>query len=136
MEDLWDIRIPHDCESLEGCFLSGLQIDGGMFTACNYCILIAKYYIYYQKLQKENINDFYKYLIQLKDTWNHIFYILFLLYVIYNMYINMFSSLEIQYKPWRLALVAFPNMASIGVCSRNLHKTTITSKYSGLFLSK
>ncbi len=35
----------------------------------------------------------------LKGTWNDIFHTLFLLFSIYNMYINIFSSLQIWYQP-------------------------------------
>ncbi len=38
-----------------------------IFNVINFCILIAKYYIYIQKLINSNKIDFYDYLVQLKQ---------------------------------------------------------------------
>ena len=63
---LGDIKISDDCDSLEECVLFGFQIEGGIFSVLNYCILLAKNYIYNQRLHNDNDIDFYQYLIILR----------------------------------------------------------------------
>ncbi len=50
---------------LEECLLFGFQESGDLFQALNFCTLNAKYYIYRQRLNKNNI-DLYEFLIELK----------------------------------------------------------------------
>ncbi len=63
---LGDITISPDYESLEECIVFGFQSKGEIFDVINYCILLGKYYIYCQKIHKNNAIDFYEYLIQLR----------------------------------------------------------------------
>jgi hypothetical protein len=63
---LGDIEISPHYESLEESILFGFQIEGGPFTALNYCILLAKHYLYCQKIHNANAIDFYQYLVKLK----------------------------------------------------------------------
>ena len=64
---LGDIKIAHDCESLEECVLFGFQIEGDIFNVMNYCILIAKNYIHCQKIHNDNNIDFFHFLVILKS---------------------------------------------------------------------
>ena len=61
-----DLRISPNCEHLEESILFGFQIEGGIFDVLNYCILVAKFYIYKQRLFTENNIDLYTFLVQLK----------------------------------------------------------------------
>ncbi len=47
--------------------LFGFPGENKIFKVINFCILIAKYYIYIQKLINSNKIDFYNYLVQLKQ---------------------------------------------------------------------
>ncbi len=47
--------------------LFGLPGESKIFKVINFCILIAKYYIYIQKLINSNKIDFYDYLVQLQQ---------------------------------------------------------------------
>ena len=64
--NLGDIQIQGDCESLEESILFGFQVEGDIFNVLNFCILLAKYYIYKQRIHNDNLIDFYQYLVQLK----------------------------------------------------------------------
>ena len=61
-----DLKISPNCEHLEESILFGFQIEGGIFDVLNYCILVAKFYIYKQRLFTENNIDLYTFLVQLK----------------------------------------------------------------------
>ena len=63
---LGDIQIQYDCESLEESILFGFQAEGDILNVLNFCILLAKYYIYKQRIHNNNSIDFYQYLVQLK----------------------------------------------------------------------
>ncbi len=54
-------------ESLEECILFGLQIEGDIFSALNYCILIAKFHIYCQRIHNNNAINLFQYLLELKN---------------------------------------------------------------------
>ena len=63
---LSDVKIPLDYVDLEESIIFGFQLDDDPFLVLNYCALIAKYYIYRQKLFHDNNVDFYEYLCELK----------------------------------------------------------------------
>ncbi len=54
-------------DPLEECVLFGFPSENKIFKVINFCILIAKYYIYIQKLINSNKIDFFDYLAQLKQ---------------------------------------------------------------------
>jgi hypothetical protein len=64
---LGDICIPHQYECLEESILFGFQAGGEISTVLNYCILIAKYHIYCQRIHNDNNVDFFRYLFELKN---------------------------------------------------------------------
>ncbi len=49
------------------CVLFSFPGENKIFNVINFCILIAKYYIYIQKLINSNKIDFYDFLVQLKQ---------------------------------------------------------------------
>ena len=63
---LTDINIVSDFEHLEECILFGFPIEGEIFDVLNHCILIAKFYIYRQRLFNDNDIDFFSFLVELK----------------------------------------------------------------------
>jgi hypothetical protein len=63
---LSEVKIPLDYLDLGESILFGFQIDEEVFSVLNYCILIAKFYVYKQKLFQDNNIDFYEYLCELK----------------------------------------------------------------------
>ncbi len=63
---LGDIQIPLHSESLEECILFGFQIERDIFSVLNYCILIAKFHIYCQRIHNNNAINLFQYLIELK----------------------------------------------------------------------
>jgi hypothetical protein len=67
---LGDIIIPEQYDSLEESILFGFQAEGGTFTVLNYCILLAKYHIYCQRIHNDNAVDLFQYLIELKNKLN------------------------------------------------------------------
>ncbi len=52
---------------MEECILFGFQIEGDIFNVLNYCILIAKFHIYYQWIHNNNAISLFQYLIELKN---------------------------------------------------------------------
>ncbi len=65
--NLADIQIPLPSESLEECILFGFQIEGDIFNVLNYCILLAKFHMYCQRIHNNNAINLFLYLIQLKN---------------------------------------------------------------------
>ncbi len=65
--NLGDIQIPTQCECLEENILFGFQTEEDIFTVLNFCILIAKYHIYCQRIHNENGINFFQYFIELKN---------------------------------------------------------------------
>ncbi len=65
--NLGDIQISTQSECLEVNILFGFQPEGDIFTVLNFCILIAKYHIYCQRIHNENGINFFQYLIELKN---------------------------------------------------------------------
>ena len=65
-----DMNIPLDIVQLEENIVFGCQNHGEIANVLNFCLLIAKYYIYKQKLFVENKIDFYEFLIELKYKLN------------------------------------------------------------------
>ena len=63
---LTDIKIPFNFEHLEECILFGFPIEGDVFEVLNYCILVAKFYIYRQRLFNNNDIDLFSFLVELK----------------------------------------------------------------------
>ena len=63
---LSDVQIPLDYEAIEESILFGFQVDEDVFKVFNYCVLVAKYYVYKQKLFNDNKIDNYEYLCELK----------------------------------------------------------------------
>ncbi len=61
-----DIGISN-CDSLEECVLLGFPGEDDITKVLNYCVLLAKYFIYTNKLSQNNDLDLYKYLIYLKQ---------------------------------------------------------------------
>ncbi len=62
--NLGDIQIPLHSESLEECILFGFRY----FSVLNsYCILIAKFHIYCQRIDNNNAINIFQYLIELKN---------------------------------------------------------------------
>ncbi len=57
----------NECECLEENILFGFQTSGDIFTVLNFCILIAKYHIYCQRIHIENSINFFQYVIELKN---------------------------------------------------------------------
>ncbi len=57
--NLGDIQIPTQCECLEENILFGFQTEPDIFTVLNFCILIAKYHIYCQRIHNENGINFF-----------------------------------------------------------------------------
>ncbi len=55
-----------DDETAE-CFLFGHPGDNDIVYVTNYCILVAKYHVYIQKLLNDNHIEFYNYLVLLKQ---------------------------------------------------------------------
>ena len=51
---------------MEECLIFGFLIDEDIFSVLNYCILQAKYHIYYKKIFYENETNFIQYLCELK----------------------------------------------------------------------
>ncbi len=45
----------------------GFQIGGDIFSVLNYCILIAKFHIYCQRIHNNNAINLFQYLIELKN---------------------------------------------------------------------
>ncbi len=45
----------------------GFQIEGDIFSVLNYCILIAKFHIYYQRIHDNNANNLFQYLMELQN---------------------------------------------------------------------
>ena len=64
--NLTDIKIPFNYENLEECILFGFPIEGDIFEVLNYCILVAKFYIYRQRLFNDNDIDLFSFLVELK----------------------------------------------------------------------
>jgi hypothetical protein len=64
---LGDLQIHGQCEGLEESILFGFQTEGGIFAVLNYCILIAKYHIYCQRIHNANAIDFFQFLCELKN---------------------------------------------------------------------
>ncbi len=56
-------------DHIQECVLFGFPGENKIFKVINFCILIAKYYIYIQKLINSNKIDFYDYLVQLKQIY-------------------------------------------------------------------
>ena len=54
-------------DHLKLCLLFGFPGDAPLITALNYCILVAKYFIYSNKMNDNNQFDFYSYLALLKQ---------------------------------------------------------------------
>ena len=54
------------CQNVEECILFGFKGSEDLITTLNYSILIAKHYIYYQRLTNENNVEFLTYLQILK----------------------------------------------------------------------
>ncbi len=52
--------------SLEECILFVFQIEGYIFSVLNYCILIAKFYIFCQQIHNNNAINLFQSLIELK----------------------------------------------------------------------
>ena len=59
------IKIPLNYRDLEESILFGFQMDDELFEVLDYCILLAKYFIYKHRIHNDNI-DFYNYLFELK----------------------------------------------------------------------
>ena len=53
-------------ENLQDCILLGFPNNNNATPALNYCIILAKYYIYNCKINQNNNLDFYTYLVNLK----------------------------------------------------------------------
>ena len=64
--NLTDIKISFNYENLEECILFGFPIEGDVFEVLNYCILVAKFYIYRQRLFNDNDIDLFSCLVELK----------------------------------------------------------------------
>ena len=64
---LGDIEITPDYDNLEESILFGFQAEGGSFKVLNYCVLMAKYYIYINRIHNNNSVDNYQYLVFLKS---------------------------------------------------------------------
>ena len=64
---LGDIEITTEYDNLEECILFGFEAEGGSFKVLNYCVLIAKYYIYLNRIHNNNSIDNYQYLVYLKS---------------------------------------------------------------------
>ena len=54
-------------DHLQLCFLFGFPGEDSFITALNYCVMVAKYFIYIKKLNDTNHFDFYSYLALLKQ---------------------------------------------------------------------
>ncbi len=65
--NLGDIQIPLHSESLEVYILFGFQIEGDIFNVLNYCILLAKFHIYFQRIHNNTVINLLQYLIELKN---------------------------------------------------------------------
>ena len=52
------------------CILFGFPGEDDMITVLNYCVLIAKYFIYSRKITQNNNLDLYQYLVYLKYKLN------------------------------------------------------------------
>ena len=65
--NLGDIRISLLYDTLEESFLFGFQTKGEIFTVLNYCLLIAKHHIYYNRIHNDNNVNFFQYLVYLKS---------------------------------------------------------------------
>jgi len=65
--NLGEIQISIDYDSLEESVIFGFLTEGGIFTVLNFCILLAKYHIYNQRIHNGNAIDFFQYLIELKN---------------------------------------------------------------------
>ena len=61
-----DFRIAYNYEDIEESILFGFQPKGNTFEVLNFCILQAKYYIYIQRMFKDNKVDLYDFLSILK----------------------------------------------------------------------
>eukprot|EP00918_Siedleckia_nematoides_P034680 GHVU01075431.1.p2 GENE.GHVU01075431.1~~GHVU01075431.1.p2 ORF type:complete len:122 (+),score=9.42 GHVU01075431.1:441-806(+) len=62
-----EIKIAIDLTDLEENILFGFQLDDKTFHVLNYCVLIAKHYIYCQRLFHENDVNLYEFLCKLKQ---------------------------------------------------------------------
>ncbi len=65
--NLGDIQTPTQCECLEENILFGFQTEGDIFTVRNFCILIAKYHIYCQRIHIENRIIFFSISYRIKE---------------------------------------------------------------------
>ncbi len=65
--NLGDIQIVLHSENLEECILFGFQIEGDIFNVLNYCIILAKFHIYCQRIHNNNAINLFQYLIELKN---------------------------------------------------------------------
>ncbi len=65
--NLGDIQIPLHSDSLEECILFGFHIEGDIISFLNYCIVIAKFHIYCQRIHNNNAINLFQYLIELKN---------------------------------------------------------------------
>ena len=61
-----DIQIPPEFDSLQESILFGFQSKADVFLVLNFCVLLAKYYIYRQKMYYNNNVDFYDFLKELR----------------------------------------------------------------------
>ncbi len=61
-----DTQISPDFDELEESILFGFHAKGEIFIVLNYCILLAKYYIYRQRIHNGNCIQFYDFLVELK----------------------------------------------------------------------
>lgn len=68
--NLADIIIPAHYEDLEESIIFGFQIQGGTFSVLNYCVLVAKHYIYCNRIHNDNNINFLQYLVVLKSKLN------------------------------------------------------------------
>ena len=55
------------CDDTAACILFGYPGEDEIISVLNYCVLIAKYYIYSKKIIEQNNLDLYHYLIILKQ---------------------------------------------------------------------
>ncbi len=61
-----DLNISH-CEPLEECILLGFPGEDDIIKSLNYCVLLAKHFIYTNKMSQNEDLDLYRYLIYLKQ---------------------------------------------------------------------
>ncbi len=62
------ITLEHDFEELDECILFGFPGKGDIVIVVNYCVLVAKFYIYMDRMNENNKIDFYQFLLQLKTN--------------------------------------------------------------------